>query len=596
MLSNILQVISSKLKCIFAESVQTDMSMRIEAEQIRHIYSQTVFFVPAVLFGSLLTMIMFWPVTSHVIAISWCVWIWLIYIALWFISRSWKRTKVEDAKMHAWARPYIILSWFATAAWGSAGVLFFHIDSFVYQSILIIVLVIGSTAITATSTAYSPTFYPVVLMLLPLIIRLFYEEGIIYKLLATGLFVFTIALFFLHRNSHVFYAASLKQRFINEDLAAQLALQKDIAEQANISKSKFLAIASHDLRQPLHALNLFVGELRLKKNSGESCEDVIQHIGDSISGMNSLFNGLLDVSRFEVGMVHAKPVIFCVDELLKDLNEEYNVRALAKGLEFNYVFCSAVVKSDPLLLRRIVRNLLENSLRYTHKGRIILGCRRKSEFICLQVCDTGVGIAEANMQSIFKEFKQLDNPEGDHKKGVGLGLTVVKQLSQVLEHELTVASVPAKGTVFSLEIPLSTDLPVSTAEMDSSRVVVDNLTNACVLLLENSETSEVIKKTLLSRSCRLLQAADIDSARLVIQSSAFKPDVIISDYYLANGLSCIEVIDILCEEYTIQTKSIILVDAAELDIENNSQVEILRKPVNPVCLTTLLRYLLTDKK
>ncbi len=580
-----------------------EMDERIEAEQIRHIYSQTPIYVPVVIPGALLSVLMLWPATTPLVAISWCAWIWLIYVGLWFLSRRWKKAKVDDKSMRAWALPYIIIGWLATASWGMAGVLFFHANSFVYQSLLFIILVMGSAAITATSTAYSPTFYTVVLMILPLMIRLLFENTFIYQLLAFGLLMFLVMLFFLHRNSHAFYASSLKQRFMNEALAEQLALQKDIAEQANISKSKFLATASHDLRQPLHALSLFLDELRKTESDGKSRKLLMNCMSESISGMNDLFNGVLDVSRFEVGVVNADLKHFCLNELLDSLREEYTVRAYAKALRFRCVPCSAMVVSDSLLLRRIVRNLLENAIRYTHVGGIVLGCRRKSGFICLQVWDSGIGIADDDLPHIFDAFQQLDNPEGDSVKGIGLGLSVVKQLASVLDHKLIVESTPAKGTVFSLMIPLGDTRQVVAGKAKDDCVIVDSLNNACVLLINNTknkpqaDNSENVQALLSLWGSNVLTASGIEATHKLIKSSEFLPEIIILDC----GLNCrqtdVELVNKLHTENTINIPAILIAEnIAENHIEilKKSGIQFLIKPVNPVRFATLLRFLLTD--
>jgi len=308
------------------------------------------------------------------------------------------------------------------------GVLFFHSDSFVYQATLLITLVIGSASIMVTSTVYSPTFYPVVLMLTPLSVRLVYEGGVLYKSLATCLLVFTLMLVLLHRNTHRSYAKTLRLRFVNEALAEQMAELKDDAEQANAAKSRFLASASHDLRQPLHALGLFLGELRERIDEPEMRDKLVHRMGSSIEAMAELFNSLLDISRFDAGAVQPELRNIQMSHLQADLELEYAGRAAAEGLALRCVFCNAVIRSDPLLLRRIMRNLIENAIRYTQSGGVLIGCRRDGGFIRLQVCDTGIGIEDQQQDKVFQEFYQLNNPERDRRKGIGLGLSIVKQL------------------------------------------------------------------------------------------------------------------------------------------------------------------------
>jgi len=564
------------------------MDARIEAEQIRHIYSQTPFYVPVVLVGAFLVVLMLWPATTPVVAIVWCVLIWIIYIGLWFLYRRWKQAmKINDDSIRRWAVPYIIMAWLATAAWGSAGFLFFHADSIVYQSLLFAVLVMGSSAVTATSTAYSPTFYSVVLMLLPLIVRLLFEEDQIYLLLAIGMFFFMIMLFLLHRNSHAFYAVSLKQRFVNEVLASELALQKDIAEQANADKSKFLAIASHDLRQPLYALNLFLGELKQIGNNEKKRECVIEQLGNSINGMNDLFEGVLDVSRYDSRVVDSVIKPFCIDDLLRGFCDEYSLRAHAKSLRFHCVSSGVMIESDILLLRRIVRNLLENAIRYTNKGGVLLGCRRKKEFILLQVMDTGVGIAPENLQSIFDAFQQLGEVDEKQNKGVGLGLSVVKQLSSVLGHELSVESIFGKGSVFSLRIPLAGEKQIVNQIEYSHEPIVDKLKNAKILFFGDEENDTAIKKLLLLWGCDVLEN----------NAEAGVPNIILVENDLNKSFDNFEKINALRLRYEKHIPCVLVANGLDKKIEKQAEkdsINIFKKPVNPVRLATLLRFLLME--
>ena len=576
----------------------SDIDLRIEAEQIRHIYSQTLAFVPVVMLAALFTIIMLWPTTSAVTAIGWCLWIWLLYAGFWILCRRWQNAQPDDAAMKSWARPYILLAWIATASWGVTGILFYHPDSFVYQSLLFIILVASSAAITATSTAYSPTFYPVVLMLLPLFFRLIFEDEQIYQLLAFSILIFTSLLFFLHRNSHSFHASALRLRFVNEELARQLAIQKDIAEQANTAKSKFLAAASHDLRQPLHALELFHGELAHCDNDRQTRKKLISRIGESIHTLNNLFDGLMDVSRFEVGVVKPNIKVFNLNELFESLRHEYIVRAQAEGLSFHCVPCNVNILSDPLLLRRIVRNLLENAIRYTHNGRILLGCRRTSDAISLQVWDTGIGIAEEELQNIFIEFQQLNNPEKQHNKGLGLGLSVVRQLAMVLGHPISVQSSPDKGSMFSLKIKTVDNENPNGETNDNLHDILDSLTTACILVIDSDE--DALRKTrdlLSSWGSQVLPARNIESAIAIIQSSNIKPDIIISNTHLKDRETGIDAIIKLRKKYNRSLPAVLISDSTTEEIRALTQrndIMLLENPVKPSRLATLLRFTLSD--
>jgi len=428
-------------------------SEKIRAEQIAHIYNQTPVFVPMVLFASLSTIFMLWPATTPLIAIIWCAWIWVLYGSFLLLYKRWKKASPASNELNPWANIYIAMSWLATASWGIIGVIFFHPDSLMHLSLLVIILVLGVAAITTTSTAFSPTFYPVILMLMPLSSRLVYEDQVIYLLLSFGLLMFTVMMFFLHKNSHKVYESALRLRFENESLVQQLALQKNIAEKANVDKSKFLATVTHDLRQPLHAMNLFHGELTLNLNNAEQREILVQRLGESIYSMHEFFNCILDVSRFEVGVVQPNITCFKVSKLFESLYNEFNAKAEEKGLRFHCVNSCLEVKSDFVLLRRIMSNLIENAIAFTPSGKVLLGCRRRGNELVLQVLDTGKGIPDASKDEIFTIFQQLSTGDVENN-GLGLGLSVVKQLSESLNHKLTMKSVEGRGSIFELALPV----------------------------------------------------------------------------------------------------------------------------------------------
>jgi len=573
---------------------------QILAEQIRHIYNQTPTFVPVVYFGAVLTITMLWPATSPEIAVGWCLWIWLLYGSYYVLYRRWRKAGPDVESMPAWSRPYVALAWLATFSWGMTGVMFFHPDSFVYQAMLLIQLIIGSAAIMATSTVYSPTFYSVVLMLTPLSLRMAYEDGILYKSMSAGLLVFTLMLVLLHRNTHRSYTNTLRQRFVNEALAEQMTELKDIAERANVAKSRFLASASHDLRQPLHALGLFLGELRERIDEPDKRDRLMQRMGVSIEAMTDLFDALLDISRFDAGAVQPELRNFRVEQLLSDLELEYSQRAAANGLGFRVVPCNAVIRSDPLLLRRILRNFIENAIRYTKTGGIVVGCRRDGDFIKLQVCDSGIGIDCQQLENVFQEFYQVNNPQRDRKKGLGLGLSVVKQLASLLGHEISVQSKPGKGSLFSLRVACAnavTDEPGRAIEVAT---VTDRLESACILVVDDEDdVRESMRGLLEAWGCRVLAVSTIDGALTEIARSPRKPDVMLTDFRLGDHVSGVHVIHQVRQSMGGHLPAIMITgdtSGDEITSLRGSDITLLHKPVNPGRLGTLLRFLLTEKE
>src|SRR5205814_4487268 len=241
---------------------------------------------------------------------------------------------------------------------------------------------------------------------------------------------------------------SLRLRFENLDLVGELRNERDLAHQANLAKSRFLASASHDLRQPVHALSMFVGALRARSMDVEA-QRLVDHIDGSVSAMNNLFSALLDISRLDAGVIQPRSEAFAIQPLLQRICDEYRSEAEQKGLRLMLHPCSASIRSDQVLLERVVRNIVSNAVRYTQRGRVVVGCRRGSR-LSIQIFDTGSGIAREHQEHVFQEFYQIENPERDRTKGLGLGLAIVKRLTELLDHPLVFRSQLNRGSMFAL--------------------------------------------------------------------------------------------------------------------------------------------------
>ena len=228
------------------------------------------------------------------------------------------------------------------------------------------------------------------------------------------------------------------------------------AESANLAKSRFLAAASHDLRQPLQTLALLQG-LLMTTAQGDKARKLLTKIEETLGAMSGMLNALLDINEIEVGTVHAVPIGFPIDDLLDRLKDEFSYHAEAKGLALHVVPCGVSIYSDPRLLEHMIRNLLSNALKYTTRGKVLLGCRRHAGMLSIEIWDTGIGIPESELQTIFEEYHQLDNPARDRNLGLGLGLSITKLLGDILGHRIRVHSRPGKGSVFVIEVELFLD-------------------------------------------------------------------------------------------------------------------------------------------
>ena len=309
------------------------------------------------------------------------------------------------------------------------------------------------------------------------------------------------------------------------------------AERANVAKSKFLASASHDLRQPVQSLILFMGALQAQLE-GTPAVRLLRSMERSLDALRMLLDGLLDVSKLDAGLVVASPMDIPIGPIIERLSAEYGPRAAERGLGFRTIDCGAVVRSDPILLERILRNFVENALRYTERGGVLVGCRRRGDRLRMEVVDTGIGIPPERRSDVFEEFFQIDNPERDRAKGLGLGLAVVRRLARLLGHEIEVRSVSGRGSTFAVEVPLVA--AAETAPQGApARPSAD--ADAVVLVVDDEELVRLGLQAMLEGwGYRVLAAGSRDEALGLLDAD--RPDLILADYRLRDGETGLEVI------------------------------------------------------
>src|SRR5437016_511547 len=251
-------------------------------------------------------------------------------------------------------------------------------------------------------------------------------------------------------------------------LNAELGHAKGEAEQANISKTRFLAAASHDILQPLNAARLYVTSLVERQRRGEDAQ-LIGNIDASLDAVEEILGALLDISRLDTGAMRPELSTFRIDELLRQLEVEFRPLAQDKGLQLDFVPCSLAVRSDRRLLRRLLQNLVSNAIKYTPKGRVLVGCRRRHGRLRIDVYDTGLGIPQSKQQAIFHEFHRLDQG-AKVARGLGLGLSIVERIARVLDHKVELQSVAGRGSHFSVDVPAAPALPSEAPRRATQRV------------------------------------------------------------------------------------------------------------------------------
>lgn len=370
--------------------------------------------------------------------------------------------------------------------------------------------------------------------------------------------------------------------------ADELRAAKALAERANTAKSRFLAAASHDLRQPLQTLSLVHG-LLTSKVSGEHAETLMARFDDALTSMSDMLNTLLDINQIEAGTVRVERKVFAVAELLDRLFSELTIQAKAKGLTFRYVPSTLWVESDPRLLEQMVRNLLMNALKYTKKGAVLLGCRRRGDCLTIDVCDTGIGIPPSELETIFEEYHQVDNGARQRSLGLGLGLSIVQRIGGLLGHPVRVRSKLGIGSLFSIEIPVHPRSPERALSAAFERSSLPFVRPASILLVEDDpDVCELLTQSLRSVGYRVAVAANGAAAANFIRSGSVRPELVVTDYNLPNGGTGVEVISDIRNQTHVRIPAIVLTGDISTqtlaDIASHACIQLSK----PVSLTALL--------
>lgn len=385
---------------------------------------------------------------------------------------------------------------------------------------------------------------------------------------------------------------------ISERSAAESGLReaKREAEQANLSKTKFLAAVSHDLLQPLNAARLFTSAL-LEQSFGPKAEGLVRSVSTSLDDVENLLGTLVDISKLDAGVITPDVTAFDLRDLLNNIAREFRQMALAEGLRLDFVPSSAIVHSDSQLLARILRNFLTNAIRYTEQGRIVLGCRRQANHVLLQVWDTGAGIPGDKLTEIFQEFKRIRPMGGQGDKGLGLGLAIVDKIARMLGHEVSVSSEEGRGSVFSVRVPLGKLRPAPPAPRDSVAVSADHgLSGARVWVIDNDLAICQGMKTLLEGwDCQVVTAISADDLAGKVDVVNARVDLILADYHLDNDENGVDAVAIINRQR--HRPAPVLMITANYTNELKQHIRelgylLMNKPVKPLKLRSVLTHVI----
>ena len=581
--------------------IEEERNNQIRKIQLETLYNNS----PAILLASLLSATMLfsvnWGQHNNALLLTWFLALIMISVARVITAWQFNRSDITTDNIDSWRKLFVIPTLISVSLWGLAAYSFYIPAGGHYQAFGIVVpLALGAGLLVFLSIEKWLFHISFLLVTLPLLLRILVEGDFIHLILAIMISVYiSIFLMFGHRMNQMLLD-SLKLRFQNLELVEKLTREKESAELANIAKSKFLAAASHDLRQPLHALSLFSSALcdRIKY---PEVKHIVDKIMLAVSALENLFNSLLDISKLDSGVLKPSLTHFYLLEIFRKVENDYKPQADSKGIGFEVKDCEgAIVYSDIILLERTVRNFVSNALRYTDSGQVKLYCECQNDTLTITVEDTGIGIDEDSIKSIFDEYVQIGNPERDREKGLGLGLAIVSKIGQLLDHKIQVKSVPGEGSVFSVDVPLGSEANIPKKHATTTRTSNQKLNGLVVLVIDDERSNlEALDVLLRGWQCEVILADSEESACCSLEALNKEPDCILSDYRLREnktGINAIAAIHKLIGRTV--TAVLITGDMAikQLHEEGADSYHLMHKPVQPARLRALLAHVHQQKE
>lgn len=391
--------------------------------------------------------------------------------------------------------------------------------------------------------------------------------------------VFGVGIFMNTRIAGESYRQSILLRFTNAQLVRRLETEVQSAEAADAAKSTFLAAASHDLRQPIHALGMFLALLEGSKLDAAQRE-TLGLAKSALRASSEMLDALLDFSRAEAGVIVPRPQVFPINQALRQIEEEIGITADEKKLFYRTRDCDALVEADPGLVKIILLNLVSNAIRYTSKGGVLIGCRKRGERIVVEVWDSGRGIPADQHEAIFSDFVQLGNPERDRRKGLGLGLAIARRLARRIGSEISLASTEGRGSVFRLELPVAAGLPEQVPVREPLRSVVHS---AHILIVEDDETIRAGLSALLRQHGYSVEGAETIADGLETARGQ-APDLVICDLRLRAGENGAEAVRLLRAQAGRRIGALLITGETHPDRiaeAAREDIEILYKPTPP---------------
>jgi len=582
-------------------------------DEVRSVFE----YMPATLAGYMagtgVIALLYWAITPMGVMLSWLAAFFAIWLARGFTARQFARATPHTlANWQRW-RLYSNLGTLSSGVlWGATAWIFYpHGDNIQQVGLIVLIYTFCVAAVPVLATQPRIFLAYASLLMAPLAARIA-SEGTVYAYQLAGILLLIMSLTtMLARNYRQALERVIDLKLHADELLAQLRLEKQAAEAArreaevaNRAKTQFFTAASHDLRQPLHAMGLFAEALRNKSHDDEVAH-LVNSINASVDALEELFSELLDITRIDSGGVAVNPQHFEMADIFRKLRLHFEPTAFEKGLALRMRGGKHMVHADPLLVERILRNLVSNAIRYTQDGTVLVGCRKRGDRVLLQVWDTGPGISESEQTRIFDEFYQVpgSNVVGSHeRKGLGLGLSIVKRLAGLMDAPLNIRSRPGHGTVFTVELPPGKAVPAAVAAVPGKGPLGLTLEGRLIVVVEDEPAVRSGLEALLRGWGASIASFDSveTSAEWARTSPAESkvPDLLIVDYRLENGRNGVEAIVALRERFGRQVPAIVVTGSTMTGHDKEAQEKdfhLLIKPVVPNKLRAMIAFKLGVK-
>ena len=579
--------------------------IRIKVSQIHFLHHHVKTLLLGVLMTSLIVTAVFYGSVDNTTLFIWLFVVFLLTAIRYLSVRIFHSKKRDTNDVLRWGHIFTFFMFLSGCTWGAASLLLFDPENYVNSVILTMVqtgMLVGSIAsMSAVLISYYAFAIATGLPLVYVFMTAGTTEYFLFGLLAA---VFVMVQLSLARVTNRSLNESVALRFQNLELIDQLEEEKTIsvnarkkAEAANMAKTKFLAAASHDLRQPLYAQNLFLSLLS-EQTENENQREIVNKIQKSNQALSDLLEGLLDISKLDANIIQVEVSQFPLQELFDDVKPEFEQLAKEKGIFLHFVNTRFWVETDKLILGRILRNIISNAIQYTKVGGVVVGVRKYGKKISVCVVDSGVGIPTEKQEDVFVEFQQLDNHERDRTKGFGLGLAIVKRLALLLDIKLDMQSKVNKGTRFRLEMN-----PVLVSEKSHAvkdvDVDIESPPDRTILVVDDEvDILDSLSALLKSWGYEVISATSCVDAINQLKATEFIPDLILTDYRLPDNTTGVDVLNAVSALYDTTIPAVIVTgDTAPDRIKeaNSYGCLLIHKPVSTDKLFKVIQQQLAVK-